>query len=647
MTNSARFAATFVAAALLVVSATSCDPAPPVMGEICTPGQGRCSANAYETCAGDGARWIVAQDCAAVGELCVQNLGCRVCFPDQVTCGGDGFEVVRCGPEGEGYTTLSRCEPLDGDLCVGGECVNACAHAVATRSYEGCEYIAADLDNAVVSNQGTASAQQFSIVVSNPLELPAHVTVEVDDAPPGMPAQLRIVAEADLARVVGGGDLATINLDPRELDCSTDPHLNDGSHTCLSSNAFRVRSTAPIVAYQFNPLENVGVFSNDASLLLPITALDVDYMVIGWPQTLALTDDPATNGTIDLRSFLTIIAIEEDTHVQVQLAADIIGSADIPAGRKGDTIELTIGAYDVLNLETDGFNADFTGSVVHASKPVAVFSGSEAADVPFFDTWGERECCADHLEEQLFPQSALGTQFVATKTPLRTQYVEQAGWNVALVSDEPEYWRLVATTEDTSISTNLPPPNDSFLLGRGQSVTFVSERDFVVNASDPVSFAQFPASQQTTGIPSVSSGGEGPPGGDPSMILVPPVQQWRDKYVFLVPNKYAFDFLLISAPASTTIRYDGLDLETVLDRCEYEPIGKLPSLSGDVEYQAIRCPLSDPNPDNPSDPSFQDDGRHTLESADGQPFGLVLYGWDRYVSYGYPGGTNVEIINPG
>jgi len=40
--------------------------------------------------------------------------------------------------------------------------------------------------------------------------------------------------------------------------------------------------------------------------------------------------------------------------------------------------------YDVLNLETGGFgaDADFTGTRVDADKPVAVFSGSEASDVP-------------------------------------------------------------------------------------------------------------------------------------------------------------------------------------------------------------------------------------------------------------------------
>ena len=74
----------------------------------------------------------------------------------------------------------------------------------------------------------------------------------------------------------------------------------------------------PIVAYQFNPLENANVFSNDASLLLPTPALvasGLSYVVAGWPQTIARTDDPATNFDRDLRAFLTVVGTQNGTRV--------------------------------------------------------------------------------------------------------------------------------------------------------------------------------------------------------------------------------------------------------------------------------------------------------------------------------------------
>ncbi len=618
-------------------------------GDVCKPGAQRCQENAYQECADDGEGWVTRAACGDSDQVCVVGEGCLACQPDIRTCGDDGFQILRCSPDGSHYDPIAACDPANDEVCYGGSCLNACQLAADSRSYEGCDYYPVNLDNAVVSDQGTAAAQQFSVVLSNASQLTARVQVEIwctaeDAANPVFgctEGQPWVVNEFPVAP----GGLKIVDLDPREVDGTSAPELNDGPGTFRSKHAFHIVSSAPLIAYQFNPLENVNVFSNDASLLLPTDALADRYMVLSWPQTLATTDDGMTNAGIDLRAFLTIVGAADDTFVTVRLTTGILGGADIPEAATGDTITFNLDRFEVVNLETDDFNADFTGTTVESddvTKPVAVFTGSEASDVPRFDSFLERSCCADHMEQQLFPEAELGTQFVAVKTPLRSKYVNAAGWDVAVVPDEPEYWRIVATREDTSVSTNLPAPNDHFFLQRGQSVIFDSERDFVVSSTGPIAFGQFPVGQQATGIPSTLMNGDRPPGGDPSFILVPPVQQWRSSYLFLVPNKYAFDFLLLAVPVGTTLFYDGFLLETVLPDCEYEPIGTLTDGSVTTEYEAIRCPLSAPTP---AGPGLQDDGVHTLESAGGEPFGLVVWGWDSYVSYGYPGGSNAALIN--
>jgi len=444
---------------------------------------------------------------------------------------------------------------------------------------------------------------------------------------------------------MGPGDLRIIDLDPRELDGSSRPELNDGSGTARSFHAYRVVSTAPIIAYQFNPLENVGVFSNDASVLLPTEALSHQYLVPSWPQTIARTEDSLTNMGLHLRAFLTVVAVEDGTTVDVRLATAILGGGGVPAASAGDEISFTLDRFEVMNLETDGFNADFTGSsvVARGNKKVAVFTGSEASDAPRFDTLATRRCCADHLEEQVFPEDSFGTHFVAVKTPLRSKLVDDAGWDVAVVPDEPEYWRILATVDPTTVVTNLPPPYDRFSLGRGASVIIEAERDFLFESTEPIAVVQVPASQAATGIPSTLGDGTRPPGGDPSLIWVPPVEQWRNRYLFLVPNKYAFDFLLVAAPASARLIYDGIPIDDVLT-CEREPIGTQVPVGGaaPVEYLAIRCQLAYPMPGGPG---LQDDGVHELRSEAGDRFGLIVWGWDSFVSYGYPGGSNVDRIN--
>ena len=85
------------------------------------------------------------------------------------------------------------------------------------------------------------------------------------------------------------------------------------------------------------------------------------------------------------------------------------GPSFLPQGTpKGGTIEVTLQPFEVLNLETGDFNADFTGTIVTADKPVVAFPGSEASDAPFFSTLAERQCCADHLEEQADRQDRRG-----------------------------------------------------------------------------------------------------------------------------------------------------------------------------------------------------------------------------------------------
>jgi hypothetical protein len=96
-------------------------------------------------------------------------------------------------------------------------------------------------------------------------------------------SQLSTVSQTQIPRE----SLEVINLPMREVDCTTWEKDTTGalrrkndSQSCLSSRAFRITSSYPVVAYQFNPI--INDFSNGASLLIPTTGLDDDYLVLGW-----------------------------------------------------------------------------------------------------------------------------------------------------------------------------------------------------------------------------------------------------------------------------------------------------------------------------------------------------------------------------
>jgi hypothetical protein len=396
----------------------------------------------------------------------------------------------------------------------------------------------------------------------------------------------------------------------------------------------------------------VNVFSNDASLLKPVEALprptndlETQYVVLGWPQTIAVTDDPNTNfsttNSLALRAFLTVVGTRPDTRVRLRTRAHVLGGGPIPDTPIGGTIDYTLQPFDVLNLETFEFNADFTGSILDADKPVVVFSGSEASDAPAFKTLAERQCCADHLEEQLDPVRTAGKRFIATITPNRTKALIRAGATTLGEFDAPEYFRIAAATSAGAVvRTTLPKPNDRIQLDTlGSFVHIIATKDFSVESDEPVSLASISPSQGASGVP------RGLPGGDPSLLVIPPLEQFRQTYVFLTPDKYSFDFIRIVAPKNTLIKLDG-DRVDRLAACERNDVAGF--TDADVEFVVYRCQLGFPIVDlsgNASlllSPGNQNDGVHEIVAS--RKIGVVVDGFDRNVSYAYAAGTELTEI---
>lgn len=629
------------------------EPAP--IEPICAAGTQRCTPLGVEQCEGSGAlaRWDLKADCAADNKVCVDGLfECKLCIPEGRFC--DGLDVRQCDTSGEASEFVVSCDASTGVACRGGTCQNLCDVAALEQSNVGCEYWAVDLDNANIDATSNAAAQQFALVVSNPQpDVPVVVRIEQDDSLPSEAGAPYEIANATIPPL----NLAVFKLGPREVDGSAEGSFNTGTHTALTRNAYRVRTDFPVVAYQFNPLENVSVFSNDASLLYPREALDFgvsavqrSYIVLGWPQTIAITDDPNTNfnpaDPINLRAFLTVVGTTENTTVRVVPRTTVVPGSGIEETPPGGTIEATLQPFDVLNLETGDFNADFSGTEILADQPVVVFVGSEASDAPHFDTLAERRCCADHLEDQLAPVRTAGKFFAVPHTPNRGEAVRVAGANVEPIP-EVEYVRFIATTNAGAVvETTLPPPFDRLELdGLGEFAEVEASRDFLATSSEPVVVAQIMASQQAGSVTR-----SGFPGGDPSLMMVPPFEQARSDYVFLTPDKYAFDFVTVVAPFGATVLLDGQEIDDSL--CEVaagdgltseQRGGKNPS------HVVYRCQLSFPIVNSTMDPpmisaGLQDDGVHRINAN--APVFIAVTGWDAFVSYAYAGGTELREIAP-
>ncbi len=585
----------------------------------CTPGAVRCSGDSVEECTGSGF-WAFSVECPG---LCYEG-ACHACMPGKLACdqGAKGTLVVRCDESGETTSVVEDCNPNEtGNVCQSGACTSLCLDNLKLNTNIGCDYWAADLDQI---DDGGADDSPYAVVVSN-----------VNDT---------YAAKVTITRFEGGQEVPQLTdasgalfptepIPPRQLRIYFLPPRNV-SLTTQDKLAWHVTSAIPVIAYQFNPLENVGVFSNDASLLIPSNALGKKYTVMSWPERVG-----------GLRAYVAIVGVGPGpatvtlTPTAPTLAGTIAASgAAIPALAPGQAHTFVLEPFDVLQVQTDQANSDLTGSRVESDAPVAVFGGTQCSNVP--DTRcvngtcpglggscsGEcaLTCCCDHMEEQLLPLSAWGKSYVGPMLWLRHQ--------------EVAFWRIVASEPDTHVTLD-PPEVGVPTLQANEVFEFQSRKDLSIKADRPILVGQFMASSFLSApcgscegafllFPGDCDNGLGDclsdddcceHTGDPAFILMIPNEQFRADYVFLVPDKYAKDYVSIVAGTTTSVTLDGAPLAAS---------GAAPAgASGYVVYrQAIA------------------DGVHTL-TAD-KPVMAYVYGYDTDVSYGYPAGANVVAINP-
>ncbi|MEZ4452656.1 MAG: IgGFc-binding protein [Nannocystaceae bacterium] len=484
-----------------------------------------------------------------------------------------------------------------------------CDDAADKPSNFGCEFWAVDMDQQDGFND-PASAP-WGVAISNAGPGFTDITIEMNLANPGEPLDLTIVKQL----TIDADEVVPVELPTRELDCGAMPNDYNAPGTCLSSRAFRITSSAPIIVYQFNVFQNA--FSNDASLLLPTPALGKYYRVIGWPA-----GHPVKILNIIDRAAVTIVGTEEDTTVTVQPSWRIKGNPPVPPIPQGGTYVTKLGPFDVLNLETsDGTfqddpktMADLSGTLITSDKPVAVFSGVETTsapggvvDIPKKPGWMDDEtCCLDHLEEQLFPVESIGTSYVITRSPIRST----GNYH------EPDVIRFVGVAEDAQITTSLPAPFNSFTLKPGEVRTTWADADFTATGTKPFTIGQILISNEYI---------DGTYTGDPSLTVFPPVDQYRDEYRILTPPDdgiwgWQTNWVVLSAEPTNMITIDGI-----------EPLGCVITPAGTVkgvDYESRRCPVTA--------------GVHSMKGA--TPFGVIAYGYGPAGSYAFPGGADVEPI---
>jgi len=362
------------------------------------------------------------------------------------------------------------------------------------------------------------------------------------------------------------------------------------SDTGITQSGIRMDATRAVLVHQFNPWDNT--FSNDASLLIPEPFLGKKYVVLSWPTSpLELLPIGAMQNQA---GYFTVLAVQDNTEVTVQVTANTKAGPGVAAMSPGSLQTVTLNRGEVLNVEANPLslfeNADLSGSTITASKPVAAFGGHEEAVVSS-STGGDSQCCADHLEEQLLPLEVLDSDYVAVKAKPR--------------GGEPDVWRVQAAEAGVSVTTvpSIPGLDGVTLASRGDWVEIETELSFEIHGTGPLQVGQYLVSQGATEQMT----------GDPSLILAIPAARYRDSYVLMVPSDYSSNWITIIKTPATVVSVGGMPVP----QTEFTPIGGGTWEGGYAELQP---------------------GVHNV-TGDGD-FGIVAYGFNSAVSYGYPGGMS-------
>jgi len=385
-----------------------------------------------------------------------------------------------------------------------------------------------------------------------------------------------------------------------------------------------VVTTRPVAVYQFNALEYQGEggpggkswaacpgndvcimpdgtstlplgcysFTNDASLLLPTTALTGNYRITG------------QHGAGGANPFIAITGVADGTEVTITLGAKarILAGEGITATFAGKQAKFSLDRGDVLELLGGAFiSSDFSGSLVQATRPVQIVSGVPCIQQPI----GADAC--DHIEESVFPAETFGKQYVV---PVST------GPNGDVVG---HVVRIYGNVDGTTLTYKPTAPKGaptSIAAGGVYDLGVVTD-DFEVTGDQSFAVGSFMLGGtllDPTPIDGIAKG-------DPSQSMLAAVEQFRLKYVFLAPDDYIVSYVDVVAPDGTSLTLDG---DAVTER--ETPIGT-------TGFGVTRIRLG-----------TGEVGAHSLLAS--KPIGIQVMGYGEFTSYQYPGGLNLQAISP-
>ncbi len=524
------------------------------------------------------------------------------------TCTADLKKVLDCNGN-----LVTMCTGDQG--CAGGQCIDdPCEAARQSSSSYGCDYWSLKTD--IISD---AQGACFAAFIANTWTSPAKIQVDYNGQSLNTASFARIpsgqgqglqYAPYDPAVGLPPGEVAILFLsrEPNGFlpDCPA-PVAISGDSGILGTgrgHAFHITTDRPVVAYQILPYGGGSSAATSATLLLPTSVWDTNYVAI---------NAYAASQIAPAYPSLDILAYQDNTTVTILPKVAIQGGAGVNGGAANTQAVYTLNHGEYIQITQ---SQELSGSPIQADKPIGVWGAASCLNVPV------TAYACDTAQQQIPPVKAMGNEYAA---------VRYRGRNGGV--DEAPPWRMVGMVNGTLLTYDPgPPPGAPAGLNLGDVVEFNAAGPYTVKSQD----ADHPFY-----LAAYMTGGEGFGGeGDPEWVNVIPTAQYLDSYVLFTDPTYSeTNLVVIRKPDKNGVFADVvLDCAGPLDG--WQPFGP---------YQYTRKDLVTGDFQNVGNCS---NGRHEIKSS--LPFGVTVWGWGstqagsfftEYVSYAYPAGASVAQIN--
>lgn len=602
-----------------------------------------------------GVAWVLALACT---ETDVVARGSGAAGGGSGGLGGSGGSLVidggggasGCKPCSDDFTQVLDCdgnvkETCPGSLlCGAGTCMAPCDAATVNRSTVGCDYYAVTLN---AMNAGFGGC--FVVFIANTFKEAARVQASWGGTAISMAQHAKLPKGTgpsisyqpyDPAVGIPPGEVAILFLAndpvwhgswqppaacPVPAAIGLEAHVHWGVNLSTGrGQAFHITTDRPVVAYQMLPYRAASAATTGATLLLPTSAWDTNYIAVeAWTA--------GDYQGLPIPPSLALVAKSDATTVKILPKHAIKDGYDVKGSPANSVATYTLDAGQTIEIIQA---EDFTGSPIESDKPIGVFAGHLGLRIPNDVDW------SDHAEQQIPPVRALGSEYAVVSYRDRVPGYE-----------EKRKHRLVGAVDGTKLSFDPLLPNAPASLELGSVVELETDLPFVVKSQD--ADHPFMVFTYMSGSGQIANQG-GPAGyGDPDFVRIVPGLQYMKRYVFFTDPTYPeTNLVVVRRKGKTGFADVTLGCAGVLGG--WQAVGK-----GD-SYEYTRVDLSRHN----FEPQGNcDNGRHEMTSA--ESFGLWVWGWGSPetrpgkpdpcntnepdnscdVSYAYPAGESVAPIN--